>query len=274
MSESPIPAPKPARTFSALLQRKIFGVPAMVFVMLAAAVILYFALKMKSVPDIDSGPREDSDFEGDEGRAAGTPIFRTIRVPLNQQDDLEPDELTRQEWATRSIQWLIGQGNSVQKSTAAINKYLGRSPLSMEERTLVDAALVQFGPPPGGFLSVPNAPNPNAPPIKQGNPPTRHTVKGNQDNNPLELTRLYYNRTDDETRRYLVANNPELETPYKTGDKVKIPVYKAPKYYTATASIDTAAEIAQKNGTSAAMVKALNPGMQFPVEAGTRVRVQ
>lgn len=120
----------------------------------------------------------------------------------------------------------------------------------------------------------PTTPRPStAPASKQGEPPLNHVVKGSRDNTPAELARLYYGTNSTDAINKIKAANDTTLPPYPVGSSVHIPEKYEPKYFDATAHIDTEYEIARRNNTTADKILALNPGMHFPVKAGTRVRV-
>ena len=112
------------------------------------------------------------------------------------------------------------------------------------------------------------------PAVKQGNPPTIHTVKGKSDDTFAELGRLYYGLANWDTANLLRRANLTLFEPIPTGARVTIPLHTEPIYYVATAANRDLYSIARKNGTTATKAQALNPGKVFPVKVDTRVRVR
>lgn len=282
MAENDVPTPS-LSGFSKLAQRKVFGVPIIFLILIAAAGLLYYAIRLPKGEDSeealdDAGEASGEDFGGDVSSVSpGTPIFIAHPPPVSPGDDTEPvPDRTDEEWRTDAIGYLIKEGNSVAASTSAITDYLNKRVLSMAQRVLVDKAIAKLGPPPSGYVDNPEQGNNTPPPaVKQGNPPTRHTIRGRNDDTPQELTRLYYKREDPATIRYLVAANHNLAAnSWRKGATITVPMYKAPKYIRSTAVLDTAGEIARKNGTTAVHIKSLNPNLTFPVPVGTRVRVQ
>lgn len=92
-----------------------------------------------------------------------------------------------------------------------------------------------------------------------------------------KIASIYYPSSDKTSVDLLRnANRGRLVTdgPWRVGTYVQVPKYVTPKYYMSTKKTDTEAEIAAKNGISRPSLRALNPGMKFPVKAGTRVRVR
>jgi hypothetical protein len=117
---------------------------------------------------------------------------------------------------------------------------------------------------PGGY---------NGPPSKQGEPPLNHRVTGKSDDTPAELALLYYGKNDMDSINKIKSQNTDLKIPYGRGARVRVPENKPPRYYVATQANKGLNKIAAVNGKSPAVIQALNPGKDFPVKPGTRVRV-
>lgn len=271
--------------FKALLSRRFLGVPAGVFVLLGAAVVLFFAYRMRSSGDVtgvatatdatpagDTGSTDDTqqpDFSALPDAPSATPVVTTTAT--NDTNDL---------WQRRAITWLMSTGYSLQIATNSISKYLSGDPLTTEEGKARDAAVAQFGLPPESVPDViQKSSNPtssqgrNTPATKQGEPPLNHKVVNGNDNTPSELAVLYYGTNDKDATSKIESANTTLVTPYAPGTSVHIPQSYYPHYYTATGHTKTIYEIARKNSTTPAKIEDLNPGMKFPVKVGTRVRV-
>ena len=266
-----------------ILKRKIAGVPVSILLLILVAGLLYMAIRMKSSSSTDTTASTDLGDSGtatdSNGQSADQPIFlanpsQTVSTSTDTTTDSTTSTATDQTWANGAIAWLITQQHaSVTNATNAITKYLAGQQLSQDEGRLRDLAVKQFGPPPeSGYVQTSTA-GYAGPAVRQGNPPTTHTVKGKSDNTPEELARLYYGMTTRDVVQFLESSNTSLTTPYPVGTKVTIPRYHAVKYYTSTQRNNTAAEIARANGRDIAAITALNPGMHFPVKVGTRVRV-
>jgi len=138
----------------AFMARKFLGIPAGVFVVIFAGVLLFVAIRMKSsdttaadstdttdTPSGDAGPTDDTqqpDFSAvpSDGSTA-TPVITTVAT--NDTNDA---------WQRRAITWLMGNGYSVEIATTAINKYLNGGKLTTQEAKARDAAITQFGLPP------------------------------------------------------------------------------------------------------------------------------
>jgi hypothetical protein len=147
-----------------------------------------------------------------------------------------------------------------------------------------DPGDVSFNPPPNGSPTIQPSPTPvsipiaQRPPTKQGTPPCVHVVVNGLDNSAAELAVLYHNsNSQDIVNKFHEVN---LSTPggpggpWAPGTHVNIPSHTTPAYYKATSATNTAPEIGTKNGITGEQVKALNPGMNFPVRVGTSVRVK
>lgn len=270
-------------SFRAAMARKVFGVPVMVFVLIGAAVVLYFAWKMKSTPDTtgdvaeevpatDGGPDDFSqqpDFFARPDTPSATPVVTTTAT--NDTNDL---------WKRRAIEWLLGNGYSLEVSTNSVSKYLNGDPLTDRESKARNAVVGVLGLPPEDIPDVihKSANHTNrlsdAPASAQGRPPLNHTVKGKHDDTPSELAVLYFGTNNADAVNKITAANATKSIPYVVGIKVHIPEHYYPHYYRSTGHTNTLYEIARKNGVPAAKVEQLNPGMDFPVKVGTRVRVK
>ncbi|HEY6020472.1 MAG TPA: hypothetical protein VIY48_11340, partial [Candidatus Paceibacterota bacterium] len=185
---------------------------------------------------------------------------------------------TNDAWKRRAIEYLMGNGYTVEVATNAISKYLNGEALSAKESEARDAAVKQLGLPPEDIPDVIRQhPKPEdtskTPAVAQGKPPLHHIVKGNRDNTARELAVLYYGTSDaDATDKIHAANATQVE-PYAVGSSIKIPEKFEPKYFRATGHTRTVYDIARRNSSTPAKIEALNPGMDFPVKVGTRVRV-
>lgn len=279
------------------MRRKVFGVPVGVLALLFAGGLLYMAIRMRPAPE----PEPDADLEDtpagdpdglDQPVFAATPvIYQPSGIPSVAAT---PQEDNNELWGRRAIEWLIGNGVSVGDAQTVISRYLAGENLSAGQGEIRDRAVKHFGLPPETIdygKTRPPQPEPkNHPPARrQGNPPTWHTVKGVNDNNPAELAQLYYGtrsreavlrikatapamRFGQESRRRKGGKSWEVEV-YPVGTRIYIPASYAPKWYRATAANRDKFSIARRNGTTAAKVEELNPGLNFPVKKGTRVRV-
>jgi len=262
--------------FTALMRRKVFGIPVLYIALAVAAIALYAAIRYKPATDetptdaqaTDSSAGED--VSGDYSGVTQQPVFEaTPSVVVGGSAVQDTNEL----WGRRAVEWLTGGGATLSLATSAITKYLNGDQLSQAEGILRDKAVHQFGIPPEGLIPTSTA-GYTGPASRQGTPPCRHTVKGQSDNSFPELALLYFGLNNADAINQLHAANASLIEPFRTGQVVQIPAFHAPRYVVATSATRTLYAIASKNGVTAATVQALNPGMVFPVKVGTRVRVK
>jgi hypothetical protein len=108
-----------------------------------------------------------------------------------------------------------------------------------------------------------------------------HTVKGTADNGYSSLATLYYGRSDVGAVDLIRAanTNAPVRAAFTVGEKVNIPAYRAPAYYTVPKSAGggwSADTIASKNGTTGAVIIQFNAntGVTFPAKPGAKVRVK
>lgn len=263
--------------FRALMSKKVAGIPVLWIALAIAVVALYGALRLKPAPEeSDDEPEGDEDTSGDIGDTS-QPVFSATPVimqPSGPSVASTPMEDTNDLWGRRAIEWLVANGHSLTLATTAITKYLAGETLSSTEGGARDKAVKQFGLPPEGLTPTSTAATPSPPASKQGTTPLWHTVRGQRDNTPGELARLYYGIANGDAIEIIRARNTTLTEPYRVGLKVRVPEYRDPKFYRSTAAVNTLYEIARKNGTTPQSVTALNPGMKFPVKAGTSVRIR
>lgn len=277
--------------FQALTAKKIGGVPVVWIVLGVAAVALYGALRLKpSAPDAADTADAAPDIETDAAVDTSQPVFQatpTLTQPsgVNASVTSTPMADTDELWKRRAIDWLRQNGYSLDLATRAITKYLDGELLTTEEARARDAAVNVYGIPPEsvpGTATEPTAPTKtpttpvySGPAAKQGSPPTKHTVRGTSDDSIGELARLYYGVSGTGGVNALIrAYNPTLNEPFRPGTVVVIPKLTEPRYYKANSAHRNLFDIARKNGISPAMVKGLNPKLDFPVKVGTRVRVR
>lgn len=287
------------------LTRRIAGVPVIALVALAAAVLLFFAMRMRNTAAdtvdtnaTDAEPGGDADpFGGD----SGNPTFEAS--PSSSTVIAVPTTDTNELWGGRAREYLMHtMGQSATSAQALVYKYLNSQALNTTEQAQINNVVSVLGYPP----EVPDPPdvedpvtdpntdpvttNPpteppeggtgggtgaNMPPTKQGTPPCMHTIRNARDNGPGELGVLYFGNNNPNTVNKIEAANLDIGSgPWTPGTRVKIPENVTPHYFTATANVKGLNEIAAKNGVTKEYVKALNPGMDFPVAVGARVRVR
>ena len=291
-----------------ITQKRIGKVPV---VYIAAAVVLVLAVvayRMKGAPSADAvdpgtsdttGDLTSSDGASDAGIAAGdvypqmptgTVVAQSPTGPVNESGNASIE--TNQEWLSTAALWLAKEkGVSPGTAQAALTKYLDGDQLTYDEGQWRDAAVRQFGFPPdltptpvtGGKPVPPTPPKKDAPATRQGPLPRTHIVRGSNDNSLTELAKLYYSDHGGATQEIgdmIQAANPQLPNrgsgPFKPGTGVHLPVYHPAKYFIATKTVNTLADIAKRNGLSQEQLRRLNDGavnVAFPARPGTRVRV-
>lgn len=276
----------------AFLSKKVAGVPVSLIALLFAGGLLYMAIRMRPAPEPDATDLEDT--PGGDLPDVSNPVFSATPV-IYQPSGIPsvsstPQEDSNELWKRRAIEWLVGNGESVNDASISIQKYLNGEILNAKQGAIRDKAVHEWGLPPedldAGRTKPPKNPGDySGPPTAQGKAPTWHTVKGTTDNQPQELARLYYGTSSRDATLRIKSTNPSLrrgqpggkkghQWVYPIGTKVWIPEHYAPKRYRATSRTRGLYAIARKNGINAARVRAMNPGMKFPVKVGTRVRVR
>ena len=274
-----------------LTERKIGGVPLIYIGAVVVGLLIFVAIK----PVAPVEPLEESDIEGDgpgfEGDGTGrlevsNPVFLTNPIAPVSTGLSAITEDSNDVWSRRAIEYLISQGSTVGTATVVITKYMDSETLSITEAALRDKAVKQLGLPPEGIVrtSTENAiirppasggtPVYQGPATAQGTPPTKHKVTGRSDTTFKALARLYYGRENDNVIELLNAANTSAKEPLFVGAVITIPKRTRPEYYKATGATKTLPDIARKNNTTGPKVRELNPGVNFPVKVGTRVRVR
>ena len=258
-----------------LAKRKIAGIPVLYIVAIVGVVLLILAFRVKPLPEETATSDETEDEpESLDGDMASSPLVVNPVFTVNPSEASNTYvENTNEVWARKAIQWLMASGSTAGEATTAIQKYLSGENLSFAEGALRDKAVAEFGLPPEDFSSGKTL-GYSGPASKQGEPPLRHVVKGKSDNTFAELSRLYYGLSNADAVNFLRSRTASLTEPFATGQSVTVPVFKAPKYYRATSSTRTLYAIARKNAATPAAIEQLNPGVEFPVKVGTRVRVR
>ncbi len=262
---------------TALLNRKVAGIPVYVVALVVAAGVLWYAIRLRPTAD-STDPEPSANDSTDTGSDFGDgeqPVFTaTPPVPVGSVTSTNND--TNEAWGQRAISFLVANGASAGEAGTAINKYLNGDNLSYAEGVLRDKAVAELGIPPEG-LTPGRTGAYRGPASRQGEPPTNHTVTGKSDDTPSELARLYYGLNTPDAVRLIRAGNTSLTEPYAVGTKVHIPNFHRPVYIDATPHMNGLYEIATKNSTSPDRILALNPGLEakdFPVKVGRRIRVR
>ncbi len=262
--------------WSTITERKIGGIPVVYIGLVVALVVLYAAIRLpKATPtedDIEGDAEEELATDAEVNIVQGTqqPVFMAnpVTAPVTNVT-----ENTNETWGMRARDYLAANGATPTQATTAITKYLNQETLSITEGALRDKAIKHLGFPPEGIIAT-STMGYTGPASAQGTAPTTHTVKGKSDDTFRELARLYYGLDNADAVNLLNAKNPTLTEPLRVGARVSIPKFTRPRYYKSTKAKNNLYEIAKVNATTAAAITELNPGMKFPVSAGTRVRVK
>ena len=272
-------ADEPSTSF---LRRKVAGIPVMYLLGAVAIVLVVIAIRMKPSASTDDGatsedvPMETIQNDSVDGSYDGFVAKGSIvAAPPEKPEDNTPEE-TNASWLKKAVEWRVQNGASGGTVQAALQAYLAGSALSAEQGAERDKAIQQFGLPPYPPDSTATKDAPLVPARAQGPLPRSHTVTNANDDTFAEIAKLYYPTSDRTSVDLLRRNNYNRlvgDGPFRPGTTVWVPKYTTPKYYTSTKRYDTEAEIAKKNGISRPQLRALNPGLKFPVKSGTRVRV-
>lgn len=279
-------------TTGSIWRRKVAGIPLIYLAGGIVAILTIFAFRTMRTPDApdesvevptetDQNPDADFGTKYDQSAADYTGFVAkgSITAAPAEKADADPVVETNETWLAKAVQWNIGKGISAGLAQSALQTYLAGSDLTVEQGQIRDNTIKEFGLPPEPPFRTNATPSPSQQIVarRQGPTPRTHVVTNTADNTYAKLAALYYPTSDNTSVSLLRnANRGRLvsDGPFAVGTSVWIPKYTVPKYYTATKSIDTAKEIGAKNGISAQAVVALNPGMKFPVKAGTQVRVK
>ena len=280
-------------TFKELAAKKVVGVPVLYLAAAAVIVLAIVAWRMKPSPEpkdpTDQEALGDAEIDPETGLAvpgnpyAGLSSNGTVTVvqqPTNTTPEVDTIS-TNEEWAKAAAEWLTATLNVPgSQAIAALHKYLEGQDRSFQEEEWTNLAIKEKGQPP--FAPVISGTVGNKPANKQITPPGYHTVTGPMDDTIGDIAKLYYNNTTDDTYDLLQAANPSIgDGTWAPGQKVFVPVYHAPIYYTVTASKGlTASEVASKNGISLVQLAKLNdpkggaynPAFRFLKNARVRVK--
>lgn len=273
-----------------ILRHRVLGIPvSFVALVISGLVLWYVVKKLKATPTDTTTTGDSSTSDQTPATDAGPsdftqqPTFSTVPSGTSGNDTqvTSPSKpATNDQWQRMSVEFLMANGYSLAVATDSISRYLNGERETTQQAAARDKAIAQFGLPPESIPDViVKSPNPTGqtgggPAVKQGVPPLLHTVKGKNDNTARELAFLYYGTNDRASIDRIQSVNLGVAEPYPLGSKIHVPSDKAPRYYDATGGCNTQFCIARKNSTSAGAIETLNPGMNFPVKVGTRVRVR
>jgi hypothetical protein len=261
---------------TALLNRKVAGIPVYVVALILAAAVLWWAIRLRPTEDVtDPEPSaNDSEDTGTDFGDGEQPVF-TATPPATVGSVTSTNSDDNAAWGQRAISFLVANGSNASEAGIAINKYLDGDTLTYNQGQLRDKAVAQLGLPPEP-LTPGRVKGYAGPASAQGTPPTSHTVMGKSDDSPGELARLYYGMNTADAVRLIRAANSHMVEPYKVGAVVRVPKFHRPQYVRATRHMRTLYELAAKNSTSPDQILMLNPGLEakdFPVKIGRKIRV-
>lgn len=268
--------------FDAIAKKKFLNIPVLYWVGGFVLILAVVAYRMK--PSVEptsatdaAGTGVDTDGAVDESNPyGGLATNGTVIVAPQQPQASDAVAETNDTWARAAVNYLIESKQATPGAAqAAIQKYLQGDNLTFEEGILRDSAIAKLTLPPEPLVNIGQVSE--KPGQKQfSNFPGTHTVKGTNDNTPAKLATIYYGSGDALHQNKIVAANTSLgpaSTTYNVGNRIHIPLWITPKYFTAHAGFLTDYQIARANGIAAINVLNLNPGMSFPVVSGAKVRV-
>ena len=272
---------------SELTAKKVAGIPVVYIALVLAGAVAYYAWKLApSAGPSDAsgaGPAEgDTASEVGSGGDAGSvydglKTSGTVVVAPQPTPTTEAVAETNQTWLKAAIDYVVNEKKlaNVGDAQIALQKYLDGTDLTFDEGAIRDAAVAKLKLPPEGIAKV--GITQAAPAQKQFSGSGVHTVKGVNDNTPMKLAGLYYGSADWTHANFIASYNTSLGPPattYTPGTKVTIPNYISPVYFTVTSTTRTFATVAQKNGTTAPAVFALNPTWSEPFNVNSKIRVK
>lgn len=275
----------------ALMQKRIFNIPVLYIIAVIVAVLAYFAWKMKPQADFSSAPgdTQGAPEDGTTLPAETDPYDSlatggTVTVVQQPADTSVPTvEKTNEQWVRDGAEWAVtpaaqalGVVTTGSEAAAALNRYVYGQDVSFDEKKIVDAVIKEKGQPPEPISGTGSISN-ESPAQRQGNPPTSHTVKGNNDNTYGKIAQLYYGRsgqTDVDLIQAANVNKLGFDGPFARGTVVVVPKYSAPVYFTTTKTVRSRDQIAAKNGVTGAQIEALNNTGKTDYGVGARVRVR
>lgn len=280
----------------ALMRRKVAGVPVPVIAALIVAGLVYAAVTMRKTPDeplTDEAPTDaaGTDTEADTG-IDGQPTFTATRpmiYPTPGGSVTTVQEDNNELWGRRATEWLIAQKYPYNLAAGSIAGYLAGESLTDEQGKVRDKAVKQFGLPPEG---VEFADGQHTKPSRETNETwSRKCIEWliTDDGGKVPLGKAQnaiggyiagHALSQDEghirnraIKKFGLPPEPIRKGPPKHRHPAAGTRDNRPQYYLSTHRINTAAEIAAKNGTTVKAIHTLNPERDFPVSPKTRVRV-
>lgn len=271
---------------TSFLRKKVGGIPVLYIAGIIVLILAVYAYRMKkSQAPVDTGASTGTDASTDTGtlpdNLTSTGGFVANPTPTPAPDTTGNSAITDNDtWLRKSVEYLISTGTSAGDAQLALQTWLNGDQLSYEQGVLRDKAVRQFGMPPETFQTGGTTKQGDPPAKVQGPLPRNHIVQGANDNTYAKLANLYYHSgaNPDAINLIKAANTPQApwgnSDTIPKGGSVSIPVWHTPKYVVATNNMHTLRQISSKNGSNDNDILALNPGLKFPVNPGTRVRVR
>lgn len=276
-------------SFSEIAHKKVAGIPVLYLAGGGAVILAVVAYRLKPSATTDTQGAADAGTDtqaADEAvQAAADGDYSALATQgtvtvVQSQSATEVDNVkyhNNGEWVKAGGEWLVAnKGATGTAASAALSKGIDGAALTYDEGQLLNALIAEGGQPPDGFSSGTSTIATDKPAQRQfTNFPGTHTVKGYNDNTPSELSYLYYGKGDSKYLDLIRAANPSHppNATWQIGEKVAIPAFREPAYYTTTVANQTMADIAKKNGITSTQLQLLNPSIVFPKPKGTKVRV-
>lgn len=271
-------------TFDEFSKKKIVGIPVLYLAGGLVVILVVVAWKLKAAPEPtppDAAGTDDGtgapELAGSDSAYDGFNTNGTVVVQPTAPTGNEPVSETNETWLASAIAYVVKEKLATPGyAQETLTKYLDGNDLSFSEGKIRDAALTGVGLPPEGVSKI--GITASEPARKQFSQyPGTHTVKGANDNTAGKLATLYYGSAHAGDGALKIASvNLKLgpaTTTYPTGTKIQIPSYVTPGTFTATKTTTHFKDIAAKSGTTADVVRALNPNLSEPFAVGTKVRV-
>lgn len=267
--------------WKSIAQKKVAGIPVLYLGAAAAVLLAVYAWRMK--PSTDTESTEETSTDGVESDVSdpyeGLATQGTVTVVQQATAETESVEQTNDDWLRAAVAYLVEEKKATAgEAQTAINNYLEGNDMTFEQGQLRDAALAKLGLPPERIVTLGSVgTKADAPFQRQFTAfPGKHTVKGSNDNTPWKLA-SYYGNPKWDNANLIAAANPTLGPPtatYPVGTTITIPSYNSPVWYKTTATTNTFAKVAGKNGANTGALRNLNPNRQEPFPVGTQIRVR
>lgn len=214
------------------LHAKVGPVPVPVIGLVVVGGGLYFASRGSGSSKTTTGASGAGEEDGSAGDAQGVqnPVFLAKPNPnadSGGDTSTASSNVNNDVWAANAIDWLVSSKHyDFGTSNNAIHKFLAGDNLSFTEGQYRDQAVQQFGPPPDPIDIVGRVDVFRGPATRQGTPPTKHVVKGANDNTVSELAFLYYGTKSPAALTAIRHANRGHHDGYQVGETVTIPKWR------------------------------------------------